>query len=90
MSQHQQNIRSLTYFYSQVNEFRNLMGMRSFWANPDLVQKTKIALGHLYIQLVLSPEDNEKAVIAFDAVMTEYTHRYVLVASMTKQTCANS
>lgn len=73
---------TLRYFLGQVGEFWTLMGDRDFWHGPHSgYQQTaaKIALGSLYLRLKLEPQEQDRADVAWDAAIQEFTRRALYV-----------
>lgn len=78
------DVRSLKYFLSQIVEFRNLMGLKSFWANDESCRRAKVALGHLYMSLQLTAAESETAQTVFVGTMDEFTRREFHVLEMVR------
>jgi hypothetical protein len=70
---------SLRYFYDQIGEFRTLMGLKTFWANPEQVELAKKAIAVQYLRLDIPKEEMESAAVAFDAVMIDFCRRSVML-----------
>lgn len=68
-------IHDIKYFNTQVCEFRNLMGLKSFWADPDKIHLAGKALFTTYMQLQGTSEEQRQASITYEAAMLEFTRR---------------
>jgi hypothetical protein len=55
------------------------MGFKTFWANPETPVLAKKAIGIQYLQLQVTPEENEKAVVTFEMVMSQLVKRAMLL-----------
>lgn len=73
---------SESYFYEELNRFRQLFGDKNFWNRPEEQRERMIdGLTHVYLNTV--PNDNSKAstehiqkwATLFDSAMTEYARR---------------
>lgn len=65
------------YFRNQVAELMQLMGQRSFWANPDAPGVAIKALGHAYLRMSPGPGEREKG--WFEFAVREMTRRQELL-----------
>ena len=78
---------SFAYFYQELCAFRTLAGDRQFWKKPIEVRDRAIgALGFVYLNLdpELSRKDVEKAQVALDSALLDYSKRefYVTVGGL--------
>lgn len=67
-----------TYFRSQVVEFHQLMGLKSFWFSSDgRISRAVNALIYCFIHTDIEPQD----AITFEAVMIEFNRRYLYMVN---------
>lgn len=64
------------YFEEEVLRFRELMGKKSFWDNPELSSNAVYGLLYVYIHL---KEPSEKEQIMMRSCLTEFDRRLIYV-----------
>ena len=69
------DIHGIEYFNSQVCEFRNQMGLKTFWADPNKVRAAVKALFTLYNSITGTPKEQENVGITYESTMLEFTRR---------------
>jgi hypothetical protein len=73
---------TLEYFFSQIVEFRQMFGTKSFWARPiEQREQACFAIGYMFLNLMaedgspLAEKQNLHSSQVYDATMREYSSR---------------
>ena len=62
-------------FYKEICNFREQMGLKTFWADLNKVYLAKKAIGICYLSLSKESYQDEAVITSFKAVMLEFINR---------------